>query len=80
MSTPGEQDISAKAAALRQAWAAESRPGAPDIRVLIAARPTPDDLAAWSAAGVAELIWGLPDAPADQVEAYLDRLAARLTR
>ena len=52
--------------------------GAPDIRVLIAARPTPDDLAAWSAAGAAELIWGLPDAPEEKVEAYLDRLAARL--
>ena len=80
MTTPGEQDIGAKAAALRQVWAAESRPGAPDIRVLIAARPTADDLAAWSAAGVAELIWGLPDAPAEKVEAYLDRLAARLPR
>jgi probable F420-dependent oxidoreductase len=78
MTAPGEQDIEGKAAALRLAWAAESRPGAPDIRVLIAARPTPDDLAAWSAAGVAELIWGLPDAPAERVEAYLDRLAARL--
>ena len=63
MTTPGEQDIGGKAAALRQAWAAGNRPGAPDIRVLIAARPTPDDLAAWSAAGAAELIWGLPDAP-----------------
>jgi alkanesulfonate monooxygenase SsuD/methylene tetrahydromethanopterin reductase-like flavin-dependent oxidoreductase (luciferase family) len=36
MTTPGEQDIAGKAAALRQAWAAENRPGAPDIRVLIA--------------------------------------------
>jgi probable F420-dependent oxidoreductase len=76
MTTPREQDIAGKAAALRQAWAAENRPGAPDIRVLIAARPTPDDLAAWSAAGAAELIWGLPDAPAEKVAAYLDRLAA----
>ena len=41
---------------------------------------TPDDLAAWSAAGAAELIWGLPDAPADKVAGYLDRLAARLMR
>ena len=80
MTTPGEQDIGAKAAALRQVWAAENRPGAPDIRVLIATRPTADDLAAWSAAGVAELIWGLPDAPAEKVEAYLDRLAARVPR
>jgi len=80
MTTPGERDISGKAAALRQAWAAAGRPGAPDIRVLIAARPTADDLAQWSAAGATELVWGLPDAPLDQVEAYLDRLAARLSR
>jgi alkanesulfonate monooxygenase SsuD/methylene tetrahydromethanopterin reductase-like flavin-dependent oxidoreductase (luciferase family) len=79
MTTPGERDIGGKAAALRQAWAAENRPGAPDIRVLIAARPTPEDLAAWSAAGAAELIWGLPDAPTEKVAAHLDRLAARLT-
>ena len=80
MTTPGEQDIGGKAAALRLAWAAEDRQGAPDIRVLIAARPTAEDLDAWSAAGAAELIWGLPDAPAEKVEAYLDRLAARLPR
>ena len=78
MTTPGEQDISGKAAALRRAWAAESRPGAPDIRVLIAARPSPDDLATWAEAGATELVWGLPDAPADKIEAYLDRLADRL--
>jgi alkanesulfonate monooxygenase SsuD/methylene tetrahydromethanopterin reductase-like flavin-dependent oxidoreductase (luciferase family) len=78
MTTPGERDISGKAGALRQAWAAAGRPGAPDIRVLIAARPSSGDLAAWSAAGVTELIWGLPDAPAETAEAYLGRLAGRL--
>jgi hypothetical protein len=46
--------------------------------VLITARPSPGDLAAWAAAGVTELVWGLPDAPAEVVEAYLGRLAARL--
>ena len=78
MTTPGERDIGGKAAALRQAWAAASRPGTPDIRVLIATRPSSGDLAAWSAAGVTELIWGLPDAPAETAEAYLGRLAGRL--
>ena len=51
---------------------------APDIRVLVAAKPSPGDLATWAAAGVTELIWGLPDAPAEAVEAYLDRLAGRI--
>jgi probable F420-dependent oxidoreductase len=78
LTTPGEQDIRGKAAALRQAWAAGNRPGAPDIRVLIAARPSAGDLDAWAQAGAAELIWGVPDATADVVEAYLDRLAARI--
>ncbi len=78
MTTPGERDISGKAAALRQAWAAASRPGTPDVRVLVTAKPSPGDLAAWAAAGVAELLWGLPDAPAEAVEAYLDRLAGRV--
>ena len=78
MTTPGEQDIGGKAAALRQAWAAESRAGSPDIRVLVSSKPSPDDLAAWASAGVSELLWGLPDATPDAVEAYLDRLAGRL--
>ena len=34
LTTPGEQDIGGKAAALHQAWAAAGRAGAPDIRVL----------------------------------------------
>ena len=78
MTTPNERDISGNAAALRQAWAAGNRPGAPDIRVLIAARPSSDELAEWAAAGVTELIWGLPDASAEAAGAYLDRLASRL--
>ena len=78
LTTPVEQDIVGKAAALRRAWAAHGRPGAPDIRVLVAARPSPDDLAAWAEAGATELIWGVPDAPAEAVGAYLDRLAGRI--
>ena len=78
MTTPGEQDIGGKAAALRQAWAAESRPGRPDVRVLVAAKPSPGDLATWAAAGATELLWGLPDAPREVVGRYLDRLADRV--
>jgi probable F420-dependent oxidoreductase len=78
MTTPGERDTGGKAAALRQAWADAGRAGHPDIRVLVTARPSPDDFATWEAAGVTELLWGLPDAPAETVEAYLDRLARRV--
>ena len=79
MTTPAEQDISRKTAMLRRAWAARDRPGAPDIRVLIARKPSDGDLAGWAADGVTELLWGLPDAPAGAVEAYLDRLAGRIS-
>jgi probable F420-dependent oxidoreductase len=78
MTTPGEQDIGGKAAALRQAWADGNRPGTPDIRLLVTARPSRGDFAGWEAAGVAELLWGLPDASQEVVEGYLDRLADRV--
>jgi hypothetical protein len=80
MTTPAEQNISGKTVMFRRAWAAQDRPGAPDIRVLIGRKPSDSDLAAWAADDVTELVWGLPDAPADAVEAYLDRLAGRLAR
>ncbi|WP_106399816.1 LLM class F420-dependent oxidoreductase [Actinocorallia populi] len=78
ITTPVEQDILPKAAALRKAWAAASRPGDPEIRVLAAARPTPETMASWQEAGVTEIIWGLPDKPADDVRAFLTRHARRL--
>ncbi len=78
MTTPVEQDISAKADALRKAWADAGREGSPDIHVLIAMKPSPEDLAGWAAAGATELVWGVPDKSPDEVVAYLDRLAGRL--
>ena len=78
MTTPVEQDITGKADALRAAWAEAGRSGSPDLHVLVATRPSPDDLAAWAAAGATELIWGVPDAGPEVVEAHLDKLAGRL--
>lgn len=78
MTTPVEQDITGKADALRAAWAEAGRSGSPDLHVLVATRPSPDDLASWAAAGATELIWGVPDAGPEVVEAYLDKLAGRL--
>ena len=65
-------------AALRDAWVEAGRDGEPDVRVLVAKRPTPEDLEDWSAAGASELIWGVPDADSATVLAYLDKLAGRL--
>jgi hypothetical protein len=80
MTTPIEQDITDKAVALRKAWADAGRPGEPDIHVLIAARPSPEDLAAWADAGATELIWGVPDKPEPEILSYLDKLAGRVIR
>ena len=80
MTTPIEQDISDKAVALRKAWADAGRTGEPDIHVLIAARPSPEDLASWADAGATELIWGVPDKPEPEILAYLDKLAGRVIR
>jgi probable F420-dependent oxidoreductase len=78
MTTPTQQEIGAQIAALQEAWAEAGRAGAPEIRVLIAFKPDPADLAAWAEAGATELIWGVPDKAPDEVLASLDRLAGRL--
>jgi probable F420-dependent oxidoreductase len=78
MTTPTQQDIGAQITALQEAWAEAGREGAPEIRVLIAFKPDPADLAAWAEAGATELIWGVPDKAPDEVLASLDRLAGRL--
>ncbi len=79
MTTPREDGIGDKASALKKAWAEAGRDGEPDIRVLIAAKPTPEDFAAWAEAGASELMWGVPDKSPDEVLAYLDRLATKVT-
>lgn len=78
MTTPREQDIPAKVAELRAAWSAAGRPGSPEVRVLVAAKPSLDELAAWQECGVTELIWGVPDKSEREVVSYLDRLVAKI--
>jgi probable F420-dependent oxidoreductase len=78
MTTPTQTDIGGQIEALKKAWADAGRDGAPDIRILIAFKPDPDDLMAWAEAGATELIWGVPDKSEDEVLASLDRMAARL--
>ncbi|GGU94040.1 hypothetical protein GCM10010182_07450 [Actinomadura cremea] len=78
ITTPGERDVLAKVGALRAAWTDAGRAGAPEISLLATARLSADERAAWADAGVTEIIWGLPDRPADDVVAFLDRHAERL--
>ncbi|HEX9064302.1 MAG TPA: LLM class F420-dependent oxidoreductase [Streptosporangiaceae bacterium] len=77
MTTPGEQDLAPKIAALRSAWLEAGRAGSPQVAAL-AGRPDPAVLAGWEAAGVTEVLFGLPDRAEDEVVAYLGRLAQRL--
>jgi probable F420-dependent oxidoreductase len=78
MTTPREEDIDAKCAALHQAWADAGRSGSPEIAVLATVRPSPEVLALWEQAGVTEAIWGLPDKAEDEVVAFIGRHAERL--
>ncbi|MGN6723700.1 MAG: LLM class F420-dependent oxidoreductase [Marmoricola sp.] len=78
MTTPRETDIAERAGTLRKLWAEEGREGKPEVRLLVAKKPTPEDLEDWGAAEVDEMIWGVPDAEPDAVLASLDRLAGRL--
>src|SRR5262249_39830031 len=82
MTTPGEQDIPGKAAALRDAWAAAGRAGAPDPRVLVTAPPAgppPATPPPGARAGPPASPGGPPAPPAAAVEAPLARLAARVS-
>jgi hypothetical protein len=78
MTTPIEQDIPGKCDHLREAWADAGRTGDPQVHVLVATRPGPDDLGQWADAGATDVIWGLPDQAETDVLAYLDKLAARV--
>jgi len=78
MTTPTETDIPAKISALRQRWSEAGRSGEPDVRILVASKPSQQDLADWAAAGASELMWGVPDVESSAVHGYLDRLALRL--
>jgi len=78
MSTPIEPDLSAKATLLQSIWTDSGRAGQPLIHALATAKPTPQLLDSWAAAGVTDAIWGLPDKPAPDVVQFLARHAERL--
>jgi alkanesulfonate monooxygenase SsuD/methylene tetrahydromethanopterin reductase-like flavin-dependent oxidoreductase (luciferase family) len=78
MTTPASTEVAANADKMRKAWADAGREDSPDVRILVAKRPTEEDFADWMAAGASELIWGVPDADRDTVLGYLDKMAGRL--
>ncbi|MBE1577993.1 LLM class F420-dependent oxidoreductase [Amycolatopsis roodepoortensis] len=78
LTTPGDTDIEDKARRLREIWREEGRSGEPEISAL-GVRPDPENLAKLEAAGVTETIFGLPDRSPEEVEAWLRRLAGKLS-
>jgi probable F420-dependent oxidoreductase len=76
MTTPKEAGIGEKIKQLTREWEDAGRDGSPDVRILVAKKPTAEDFAEWAVAD--ELIWGVPDADPEVVLPYLDKLAGRL--
>lgn len=79
ITTPTEDDIEAKVAGLHRAWQAAGRSGVPQV-VALAGKPNLEQLDEWSAAGVTETLFGLPDRGEPEVADYLHRLAETLSR
>ena len=77
ITTPRDFDIDAPVKLLQDTWAAAGREGAPQI-VALDFKPVPEKLAHWAELGVTEVLFGLPDKPADEVAAYVERLAGKL--
>ncbi|WP_199430146.1 LLM class F420-dependent oxidoreductase [Qaidamihabitans albus] len=77
ITTPLERDIEEKVGVLRRTWHEHGRTGTPAVTVL-AGRPDPGALAHWAAAGVSEVLFGLPDRSEEEVVGYIGRLAERL--
>jgi probable F420-dependent oxidoreductase len=78
LTTPREEDVPGRIARLRAEWAAAGRSGSPEVHVLAVAKPTAELLARWEEAGVTDAVWSLPDRSAEEVAAFVGRLAGRL--
>jgi probable F420-dependent oxidoreductase len=78
ITTPREDEIGDKIDLLRAAWKDAGREGDPEIVVINTVKPDPELLAHWAEIGVSEVIFGLPDRSADEVVAFLGRLATKL--
>ena len=77
ITTPRDVDIDTPVRLLQDTWAAAGRVGVPRI-VALDFKPVADKLERWRRLGVTEVLFGLPDRPADDVARYVERLAAKL--
>ena len=78
ITTPRDFEIDEPVQLLHDIWAAAGRDGAPRI-VALDFKPAPEKLARWADLGVTEVLFGLPDRSADDVAAYVERLAGKLS-
>ncbi len=78
LTTPADTDLDGHVALLKEIWRDEGRSDAPRICAL-GERPDPQRLAHLDSLGVTETIFGLPDRSPDEVEAWIGRLAGKLT-
>jgi len=77
ITTPRDFVIDEPVRMLQDTWAAAGRDGAPQI-VALDFKPVPEKLEHWREIGVTEVLFGLPDRSADEVAAYVERLAGKL--
>ena len=77
ITTPRDVDIDTPVRLLQDTWAAAGRVGVPRI-VALDFKPVAEKLAHWRGIGVTEVLFGLPDRPADDVARYVERLATKL--
>ncbi|WP_067811105.1 LLM class F420-dependent oxidoreductase [Nocardia beijingensis] len=77
ITTPTEDDLDPKIALLHRVWREHERADSPEI-VALAGRHDAAQLARWAESGVTEAVFGLPDRSAEDVRAYLTRLAGKL--
>jgi probable F420-dependent oxidoreductase len=77
ITTPRDFDIDEPVRLFADVWADAGREGAPQI-VALDFKPVPEKLARWAELGVTEVLFGLPDRSADEVAAYIERLAGKL--
>ncbi|WP_280259019.1 LLM class F420-dependent oxidoreductase [Nocardia wallacei] len=78
ITTPYENDLLLdRLQLLSKVWQEAGRDGQPRV-VALDFKPDAERLAEWEAAGVTDVLYGLPDKSDAEVLAYLDRLAAKL--
>lgn len=77
ITTPRDEGIVDSVARLHDAWRSAGRDDLPRV-VALDGKPDADRLARWSAGGVTDALYGLPDREPSEIAGYLDRLRAKL--